>query len=103
MSDNVDLAKCQKNLEVPINGQVTLPNGCTLFWYPDGNGGRKYISDEVGGGVDVWTPCLVDFNTLLAAMTVEATLERIECERREKAQRRIDAFDSLPDDYEAPR
>jgi len=48
-----------------------LPNGSTLFVADDGVGGRVYWSDEVGGGVHVWTTSLVDTGTLLTAMAYE--------------------------------
>ena len=53
-----------------------LPNGCTLYREPNGVGGFRYWSDEIGGGVMVWDTALADPSTLLAAMTAEATRER---------------------------
>lgn len=70
----------------PNTGSVQLPNGCTLYWYPDGNLGRRYVSDEVGGGVDVWVPALVDPTTLLAALTQEAAFTRLEAEIKRRSQ-----------------
>ena len=57
-------------------GQLPLPNGCTLFWEPNGAGGRRYSSDEIGGGTIVWDTCLVEKSTLLAAMNIEEMHER---------------------------
>jgi len=48
-----------------------LPNGAHLYREPDGVGGYKYFSDEVGCGVIVWITSLVSEGTLLAAMTHE--------------------------------
>lgn len=47
------------------------PGGYTLFREPNGAGGHRYWSDEVGGGVMVWDTCLVCSNTLLAAIVEE--------------------------------
>ena len=55
-------------------GTCPLPNGCTLYWEPNEVGGRRYASDEVGGGVHVWDTALVNESTLLAALTIEAAL-----------------------------
>jgi len=49
-------------------GELPLPNGCTLYWKVNEVGGITYSSDEVGGGVLVWNTILVDEGTLLAAM-----------------------------------
>lgn len=48
--------------------------------------GRVYHSDEVGGGVSVWDPSLVDSATLLAAIVQEEHFRRLEAEiaRRNK-------------------
>ncbi len=54
--------------------EYCLPNGCTLYYKDNGAGGRKYFSDEIGGGVDVWDTCLVDEGTLLYAMMYERKL-----------------------------
>lgn len=53
------------------NNACELPNGCTLYWEDNGVGGRRYLSDEICGGVLVWDTCLVDESTILAAMTQE--------------------------------
>lgn len=55
-------------------GYILLPNGCALYWKPNGAGGRIYYSDEVGGGAFVWDTCLIDLHTLLAAIVQEQTL-----------------------------
>ncbi len=55
-----------------------LPNSCHLYWDDNGIGGRKYLSDEIGGGVEVWDTCLVQDSTLLAALTQEAELYCLE-------------------------
>jgi hypothetical protein len=48
-----------------------LPNGCTLYREPNGVGGHRYWSDEIGGGAVVWDTCLVGRDTLLAAIVEE--------------------------------
>ena len=48
-----------------------MVNGCTLLRKDDGVGGHLYVSDEVGGGVEVWDTALVDTSTLLAAIAWE--------------------------------
>lgn len=55
-----------------------LPNGFTLYREPNGVGGYRYWSDEVGGGVVVWDTSLVEQSTILAAMTEEARRAREE-------------------------
>lgn len=69
------------------SGQCPLPNGSTLYWELNEVGGRRYMSDEIGGGVHVWDTCIVDNGTLLMAMAVERELEfiesRIKRERKE--------------------
>ncbi len=55
-----------------------LPNGCHLYWEDNEVGGRRYDSDEVGGGINVWDTCLVQDSTLLAALTQEAELQYLE-------------------------
>jgi hypothetical protein len=42
-----------------------LPNGYMLFVEDDRGTGRRYWSDEIGGGVVVWDTVLVDKTTLL--------------------------------------
>jgi hypothetical protein len=59
-------------------GQCPLPNGCTLYWRPDEVGGRYYFSDDCPIGVPIWDTSLVDQSTLLATMTMENTLLKIE-------------------------
>lgn len=54
-----------------------LPNACTLYREPNGVGGHRYWSDEVGGGVMLWDTCLVAPETLMAAMVEEARRERL--------------------------
>ena len=65
-------------LEVPEEGYIDLPNGCTLYWQRNEVGGRTYTSDEVGPQMIVWDTALTDDSTLLAAMTHEAHLVRLE-------------------------
>ena len=62
------------------SGERELPNGCTLYWKV-GDMGREYFSDEIGGGVIVWLPALVDASTLLAALEQEATCKYTERQR----------------------
>lgn len=57
-----------------MKGSKTLPNGVTIFWEPNGVGGRSYISDEIGGGVLVWDTALVNRESLSAAMEIEREL-----------------------------
>lgn len=72
--------------DVPEKGEISLPNGCTLFWR-DTEQGREYLSDEIGGGVQVWHTALVDEGTLLAAIVQEQTLQR----REREIDKRIDS------------
>lgn len=53
---------------------IRLPNGCTLYIADNEVGGRRYMSDEVGGGVVVWDTAVVDASTLLAAIVTEESL-----------------------------
>lgn len=69
----------------PTHGESRLPNGSTLYWSQNAVGGRTYLSDEIGGGVEVWDTCLVDQSTLLAAMAKEAELQVIERAAARKA------------------
>jgi hypothetical protein len=69
----------------PESGNIPLPNGCTLYWHTDGNCGRVYISDEIGGGVHVWTPSIVSDSTLLAAIVQEASFCTLEAEIARRA------------------
>lgn len=57
-----------------------LPNGAHLYREPDGAGGYKYMSDEISGGVNVWTTSLISEETLLAAIC---------CDHNRKFIRRI--------------
>jgi hypothetical protein len=61
----------------PENGTLLLSNGCTLYWKDNGIGGRIYTSDEVGCGVHVWDTCIVDEDTLLAAIKQEHKMDNI--------------------------
>ena len=69
---------------VTDTGYVDLPNGCTLFWEVNEAGGRTYTSDEIGVLTTVWDTALMDSSTLLAAMTQEAALVRLERHWEEK-------------------
>jgi hypothetical protein len=53
---------------------VELPNGCTMYVTNTEVGGRRYVSDETGGGVVVWDTALVDSTTILAAVMTEMKL-----------------------------
>ena len=59
-------------------GRVDLPNGCCLYWEENEVGGRTYYSDEIPCGVMVWDTALIDHSTLLAALTQEAMLNKLE-------------------------
>jgi hypothetical protein len=75
---------------VPTTGELSLPNGHTLYWRVDPTiNCREYFSDEIGGGVMVWFPALVDENTMLAAIVQEARLRRLEQEHAKRAQQRV--------------
>jgi hypothetical protein len=63
----------------PDNGWIPLPNGCALYWRMTEQG-REYVSDEVGGGVQVWHTALVDDSTLLAAIVKEMEFRKLEYE-----------------------
>jgi len=47
----------------------TLPNGCHLFREPNGVGGYRYYTDEIGALV--WDTCIVNECDLLAAILEE--------------------------------
>ncbi len=72
---------------VADTGFVDLPNGCTLYWERNEAGGRTYMSDEIGPAMTVWDTALMDDSTLLAALTQEATLRRLERYWAEKRER----------------
>lgn len=61
---------------IPEKGNISLPNGCTLYWEPNEVGGRTYYTDEIPCGVTVWDTALIDESTMLAALTQEATILR---------------------------
>ena len=63
---------------VPDKGWFDLPNGCTMYWKENDAGGRTYTSNEVGIDMMVWDTALTDDSTLMAAMTQEASLQRLE-------------------------
>jgi hypothetical protein len=63
---------------IPEEGNIRLPNGCTLYWKANEVGGRTYYTDEIPCGVMVWDTALTDESTLLAALTQEATIQRNE-------------------------
>ncbi|MGR7993854.1 hypothetical protein [Xanthobacter sp. ZOL 2024] len=46
--------------------------GYTIFREPNGVGGHRYWSDEIGGGVLVWDTSLVDMETLRKCLRIEA-------------------------------
>jgi len=58
-----------------IIGEFQLPNGHTCFIEDNGAGGRRYISDEIGGGVIVYDTCLTDQSSVLACLAKEAEIE----------------------------
>ena len=68
------LRKQIQEVGVTNKDYIMLPNGCALFWMPNEVGGRRYASDEIGGGVIVWDTSLVDQSTLLAAIVQEENL-----------------------------
>lgn len=70
-----------------LSGEIPLPNGCTLYYDTDESVGcRKYFSDEIGGGVDVWHTALVDSSTLLAAIVHEERLRIQEFHQKERTK-----------------
>lgn len=50
-------------------GKTTL--GHTIFREPNGVGGYRYWSDEIGGGVCAWDTCLVSPETLQECLRIE--------------------------------
>lgn len=48
-----------------------MSNGYVLYREPNGVGGHRYFSEEVGGGVVIWDTCLVSKESLLAAIEAE--------------------------------
>lgn len=75
-----------KNPKQLVEGEVNLPNGCTLYYKTNEVGCRTYISDEIGGGCEVWNTALVDRSTLLAALTHEEALRHLEAYLQRDAQ-----------------
>lgn len=65
------------NLVFGPTGRMELPNGCTLYWAPNGVGGRTFTSDEIGCGVLVWDTSVVEEETLLTAMFAERSLKAL--------------------------
>lgn len=59
----------------PLTEVATVKDGCTLLMEVNEIGGRRYWSDEIGGGVMVWDTCLVGSITLETALKVETALE----------------------------
>ncbi len=55
---------------------ATSPYGYTLFVEDNEVGGRRYWSDEIGGGVMVWDTSLVGEDTLRLALSAEGLLNR---------------------------
>ena len=55
-------------------GWVEMPSGFGLHWREEEYVGRVYYSDEVGGGIHVWTPAMVAAGTLAMAIAVEEGL-----------------------------
>lgn len=79
----------------PETGHVPLPNGCTLYWTTDAAvKSRQYVSDEIGGGVEVWHTALVDSSTLVAAVACEGRLRRIEHEHAKRVERAKNEIDN---------
>jgi hypothetical protein len=74
--------------EIKKEGNIRLPNGCTLYW-KETEQGREYFSDEVGGGVNVWHTALVDQSTLLAAITQENAILKLEYYKRDREKERM--------------
>lgn len=62
-----------------------LPNGCSLYREPNGAGGYRYHTDEIGHvETIVWDTCLVDMSTLMAAITEEMRREKEEWHAKNK-------------------
>ena len=57
-------------------------NKYTIDVYENGVGGRKYYSDEIGGGVLVWDTCLVSENTLNKVIEKEREFQIKEIEKK---------------------
>jgi hypothetical protein len=70
----IDYSQDNSNSRGIVINEIDLPTGDHLFWKDNEVGGRIYLSDEVGGGVQVWDTSLVHASTLLAAMCQEYTL-----------------------------
>jgi len=75
----------EANITYEKAGEISLPNGCHLYWKPNEAGGRTYYSDEIGNdsdllpdGIFVWDTCLADESTLLMAITNEHRLLKLE-------------------------
>ena len=70
-----------------MENRIDLPNGCSLYWRDNEVGGRTYYSDECGISSFIWDTATTNMSTLLAAMTQEMTLLKIEKNRRERNEK----------------
>lgn len=78
------LVMAAEKLDIPEKGYIDLPNGCTLYWEPDGVGGRRYITDEAACGHVVWDTAITQSSTLLAAIVQEERLRTMEAVNKER-------------------
>jgi hypothetical protein len=67
----------------PQVGSIEMRNGYMLHWRTNEAGGRVYSSDEIPTGVEVWDTCLVHYETLLEAITLEMALLASELRAKE--------------------
>lgn len=51
--------------------KIETPQGYGIFREPNGVGGYRYWSDEIGGGVMVWDTSIVNKDTLLTVIRAE--------------------------------
>lgn len=54
-----------------------MPNGYSLYVKTNKAGGRIYFSDEIGGGVEIWDTCCGMESSILFAITIEDTFNRL--------------------------
>lgn len=71
----------------PIEGSTEMHNGSILYWKTNAAGGRTFYSDEIPTGVCVWDTCLVGFDTLCEAISIEMALRGVERRAEDRAAR----------------
>lgn len=68
----VQHSRFQQDVEESKRSVYMHHNGCHLYVQLNEGGGYTYVSDEIGGGVEVWDTSLVDRDSIIAALNDEA-------------------------------